>query len=120
MPPAQVPGAWEHETVAQLENDARSVVGPDEAYGDITYEQMDAGHWKTLAAVLAEHGVQVEPERLASLPHDVELTRRVRAHRPAAARLSFSGRATPAQRSRLTTEKEGFEPSMEVFTPITP
>ena len=38
---------------------------------------MAAAHWETLAALLAEHGVPVEPERLAALPHDVELTDRV-------------------------------------------
>ena len=72
--PGDVPGAWDAISVAELEEDARTVVGPDEAYGGMTQEQMAAGHWKTLAAVLAGHGVPVESERLAALPHDVELT----------------------------------------------
>jgi len=74
---AHVPGAWETTTLSDLEENARTVVGPDEAYGDVTEAEMAAGHWETLAATLADHGVQVDPEQLSTLPHDVELTGRV-------------------------------------------
>src|SRR5215203_1802243 len=38
-PPGDPPGAWEAMSVAELEEDARTVVGPDEAYGGLTQEQ---------------------------------------------------------------------------------
>jgi hypothetical protein len=40
---------------------------------------MEAGHWNTLARTLGTHGVEVDAEALAALPHDVELSDRLRA-----------------------------------------
>ena len=86
IPPAERPDAWEHTAVADLEEDARTVVGPEEPDSEFTQEQVEAAHWAYVAAALARHGVQVAPEHLAALPHDVELTERVLARigRPAA------------------------------------
>ncbi len=40
---------------------------------------MEAGHWATLAATLAARGIDVDPDQLRRLPHDVELSERARA-----------------------------------------
>jgi hypothetical protein len=40
---------------------------------------MEAGHWNTLAGTLRTHGVEVDAEALAALPHDVEMSGRLRA-----------------------------------------
>jgi hypothetical protein len=57
--------------------DARSVVGPDERYGDRTQEDMDRGHFETLAQSLRRSGVDVDAGALALLPHDVEHGKRL-------------------------------------------
>ena len=40
---------------------------------------MEASHWETLASILRRQGVAVEAAELRELPHDVELTTRLRA-----------------------------------------
>jgi hypothetical protein len=54
-------------------------VGPDEPVSGFTHAEMEAGHWATLAGILHEHGVEVEVVALSELPHDVELSARLRA-----------------------------------------
>ncbi|NML51286.1 hypothetical protein HHL19_14525 [Streptomyces sp. R302] len=66
-------------TRASVEDDARTVVGPDEPYGDETQEQAAAGHWAALAGILARQGVHADPTALAGLAHDVVLGERLRA-----------------------------------------
>ena len=58
---------------------ARAVVGPDEPYGDRTFDDMAAGHWATLTGTLRAAGVDADPTELAQLPHAVELTDAIRA-----------------------------------------
>ena len=58
---------------------ARTVVGPDEPYAGRTQEEMAAGHWATLADTLRTMGVHADPDGLAALQHDVELTPAMRA-----------------------------------------
>ncbi|MFD6243689.1 hypothetical protein [Streptomyces roseolus] len=67
-----------HLTRASVEDDARTVVGPDEPYGEETQEQAAAGHWAALAGILARQGVDADPTALAGLPHDVVLGERLR------------------------------------------
>jgi hypothetical protein len=74
-----LPSIWAFETVEELERTARDVVGPDEPVCDRTQAEMEAGHWEALAGILREHGVQVEAAELRELPHDVELSTRLRA-----------------------------------------
>ncbi|MCX4776575.1 hypothetical protein [Streptomyces sp. NBC_01264] len=62
-----------------LEETARTVVGPDEPFDGMTREQMAAGHWGHLADVLGQHGVDVAAHELERLPHDVVLSARLRA-----------------------------------------
>ena len=69
---------WQETTVEEIAEDARTVVGPDEAYGDHSQTDMAADHWGGLADTLRQHNVPVDPKELSRLPHDVELTERVR------------------------------------------
>ncbi|MCJ0874602.1 hypothetical protein [Streptomyces sp. AP-93] len=62
-----------------IEETARTVVGPDEPFGGMTQEQMAAGHWGYLAGVLGQQGVDVPARELERLPHDVVLSERLRA-----------------------------------------
>jgi hypothetical protein len=71
-------GIWAQETAEQIEFTARAVVGPDEPFEGRTRAEMEAGHWETLARVLREEGIAAEAAELRALPHDVELSDRVR------------------------------------------
>jgi hypothetical protein len=64
-------------TRAEIEADARTVVGPDEPFGDRSQADMEASHWASLVATLAEAGMEVDGQQLARLPHDVELSERL-------------------------------------------
>ena len=75
---ASLPGIWAVETVEELERTARVVVGPDEPGPGGTQAEMEAGHWETLAGILRAQGVEVEAAELRELPHDVELSTRLR------------------------------------------
>jgi len=70
---------WATTSEAEIAETARTVVGPDEAYGGRSQCDMDTGHWNTLARTLREHGVAADADRLPRLPHDVVLTDRLRA-----------------------------------------
>lgn len=72
------PDLWQETTVEEIVEDARTVVGPDEAHGDHSQTDMAANHWGGLASTLRQHDVLVDPKQLSRLPHDVELTERVR------------------------------------------
>ncbi|WP_327251419.1 hypothetical protein [Streptomyces sp. NBC_01244] len=74
--PAGIPALTSTE---DIEETARTVVGPDEPFDGMTQEQMAAGHWGHLAGVLGRHGVDVPAHELELLPHDVVLSERLRA-----------------------------------------
>jgi hypothetical protein len=76
---SEVGDLWRHTQELDIVETARTVVGPDEPYGDRTQADMEAGHWETLAGTLRAHGVSAESSDLAQLPHDVELTDALRA-----------------------------------------
>ncbi|MDX2292725.1 MULTISPECIES: hypothetical protein [Streptomyces] len=69
----------DHLTVESVEETARTVVGPDEPYGDQTQEEAADAHWAALAGILARQGVDIAPAALAGLPHPVVLGERLRA-----------------------------------------
>ena len=71
--------AWQHTSIEEIQATARTVVGPDEPYGDRTATDMAADHWGHLAGVLAERGVHIGAWALSRLPHEVVLSDRVRA-----------------------------------------
>jgi hypothetical protein len=68
---------WDYVTREQIEESARSVVGPDEPYSGYTRAEMVEGHWTTLAGTLEQAGVKADAAELKALPHDVELSDRV-------------------------------------------
>ena len=69
-----VPDIWAATTVEDIEETARSVVGPDEPFAGRSQEHMEAEHWAYLAGVLRERGVVVDAVRPRGLPHDVVLS----------------------------------------------
>jgi hypothetical protein len=71
-------GLWETTTVGEIEDTARTVVGPDEPAEGQTHEVMAAAHWTHLAVVLGERGVATGPDALRTLPHVVVLSDRLR------------------------------------------
>ncbi|MFF2777612.1 hypothetical protein ACFVU3_22195 [Streptomyces sp. NPDC058052] len=73
------PGIRDRLTRASVEDDARTVVGPDEPFGDQTREEAAAAHWGALADHLARRGVTADAAGLAALPHHVDLGERLRA-----------------------------------------
>lgn len=70
---------WQRTTAEEIAETARTVVGPDEAYEDHSAADMAAEHWASLADELRRHTVTITGPDLSRLPHDVELTERVRA-----------------------------------------
>lgn len=74
--PAGIPALTSAE---DIEETARTVVGPDEPFDGMTQEQMAAGHWGYLAGLLGQHGVDVPAHELEQLSHDVVLSERLRA-----------------------------------------
>jgi hypothetical protein len=73
----ELPGIWAYETVKEMEQTARNVVGPDEPFGARTQADMEASHWDSLARVLRREGVEIDAAELRGLPHDVKLSDRV-------------------------------------------
>lgn len=68
---------WPHLNRETIEHEARFVVGPDEAFGKHTQEDMARDHWAHLAGVLRAQGIEIEAEDLHRLPHEVELGERL-------------------------------------------
>lgn len=69
---------WRSTTLEEVADTARTVVGPDEPHGDLSASDMAAEHWADLAQTLDGHGVHSSGEELSRLPHDVEVSQRVR------------------------------------------
>jgi hypothetical protein len=72
------PDVWRRTSVEEIEADARMVVGPDAPYGDHSAADMETDHWVYLAGILRRQGVRVEADELGRLPHDVEISERLR------------------------------------------
>lgn len=72
-----VPDVWSTTSVAELEADARVVVGPDEPYDGRSQADMEEAHWNSLAADLGRQGIAVDALELRGLPHDVVLSARL-------------------------------------------
>jgi hypothetical protein len=77
--PPDAGGPWAFETAEGMERTARTVVGPDGPFGARSQADMEADHWAALARVLRGYGIEVAAADLKALPHDVELSARVRA-----------------------------------------
>ena len=63
----------------EIEEDARTVVGPDEPPHGRSQEEEAALHWGSLAKTLRRAGIEADASRLSRLPHDVVLSERARA-----------------------------------------
>jgi hypothetical protein len=70
----EVDDLWAVTQKQDIVETARVVVGPDEPYGELSQEDMAAGHWETLAETLHAQGVSADAGALRRLPHDVELS----------------------------------------------
>lgn len=69
--------AWADSSAADVERTSRTVVGPDEPFGDVTAEDMTRMHWEALARAAQEQGASVVAADLQQLPHDVVLSERL-------------------------------------------
>jgi hypothetical protein len=69
--------AWSSVTREEIEREARTVVGPDEAFGGHSQEDMEDSHWAHLAGVLRARGITIDPAQLRGLPHEVVLGQRL-------------------------------------------
>ena len=58
---------------------ARMIVGPDEPSGGRSQDDMETDYWNALAENLRAQGVVVDAGELRQLPHDVEVSDRLRA-----------------------------------------
>ena len=70
---------WAITTERDIVETACMVVGPDEPFGGRTQDDMETSHWNALAEMLRAQGVVMDAGELRRLPHDVELSNRLRA-----------------------------------------
>lgn len=73
------PDVWAHVSVEDVADTARVVVGPDEPPAGRSHDEEAALYWQHLSNILRREGVVAGPDQLADLPHDVELSDRLRA-----------------------------------------
>ena len=70
---------WSYATQEDIEETARTVVGPDEPADGQSYEDAARMHWSCLAGALEANGIAASGDDLQSLPHVVVLSDRLRA-----------------------------------------
>lgn len=63
---------WAQTTMAELEDVARMVSGPDDPSGDLSAEDAVRGYWRGVEREAKDRHVFVTAEQLADLPHHVE------------------------------------------------
>jgi hypothetical protein len=68
---------WAMTSVEDIEQTARTVVGPDEPSDGFSQEEAEQGHWAYLSDALRQQGVFVDALALRQLPHDVVLSDRL-------------------------------------------
>lgn len=73
------PDIWQYTSAEEIEADARTVVGPDEPFGNRTAADMAGDHWAALAGVLRRQGIAVDPDELRRLPQKVQFSDRLQA-----------------------------------------
>jgi hypothetical protein len=71
------PNIWAMTSVEDIVDMTRTVVGPDEPFGERSHEDMEADHWAQLTGVLRHQGVVADALDLKRLPHDVVLSERL-------------------------------------------
>lgn len=55
-----------------------TVVGPDEPPDDLTSDDMATAHWQELQELARQQSIEISADELRRLPHDVELSPRLR------------------------------------------
>jgi hypothetical protein len=71
------PNIWAVTSVEEIVDTALMVVGPDEAFGGRSREDMEADHWAQLTEVLRQQGIVLDALELKRRPHDVVLSERL-------------------------------------------
>ncbi|MBV9604635.1 MAG: hypothetical protein JO027_06000 [Solirubrobacterales bacterium] len=66
------------QTVEQVEQTARTVVGPDEPLSGGSWAEAEAAYWAMLGQKLKDAGVDANGAEMATLIHEVEISDRVR------------------------------------------
>ena len=69
---------WSYVTREDVEETARTVVGPDEPVDGESYDEAARMHWSSLARALEGNGVAASADDLQSLPQAVVLSDRLR------------------------------------------
>lgn len=70
-------GRWAEQSVKNIEEDARTVVGPDEPPEGRSHEDAARSHWTYLQRIAQQQGVAIDADELRQLPHDVVLSDRL-------------------------------------------
>ena len=70
-------GSWPQLTVKEIQENARTVVGPIEPPDGRSQEEAARLHWANLQRIAQRHGVAVDVDKLRELPHDVVLSQRL-------------------------------------------
>ena len=68
---------WADLCPQDIADTARTVVGPFLPSDGHPHPDLEAEHWTSLAATLAQHGIQVNAQDMPHLPHDVVLSPRL-------------------------------------------
>ena len=75
--PEEQPDIWATTGIEDIEETARTVVGPDEPFEGSSREDAETGHWTYLSDVLRRHGVVMDRLDLKRLRHDAVLSERL-------------------------------------------
>jgi hypothetical protein len=67
-------GSWAMQSLKNVQDNARTVVGPDEPPRGRSHEEEAALHWSYLQRIAQTQGVDVHADELRQLPHDVVLS----------------------------------------------
>ncbi len=67
------PIIWKLTSIREIEQTARSVIGPDEPFGGQSRCDVELAYWVSLTEVLRRQGILADARELAQLPHTVVL-----------------------------------------------
>lgn len=70
-------GSWSDLSVKEIQENARTVVGPDEPPAGRSQHEEASLHWAYLQGVAQRQGVAVDADDLRQLPHDVVISERL-------------------------------------------
>jgi hypothetical protein len=70
-------GTWAELSLKEVQENARTVVGPDEPPKGRSREEEADLHWSYLERIAQKQGVAVDADELRQLPHDVVLSRQL-------------------------------------------